>query len=250
MALLALWARLQLEITQEPTMPDAFMATLQLYLDRSAEAPLFLDLYMDEPERHIHLSERNSPALDLLLTHISRWTSFRCIANVIILETPLSLPLLEDLTLGYRGDGGDIYFCFEAAPRLRALGIDLHVSDPKEQCMPGIPQRQITFLKIAQKYREMAALQSFPDLTTLELDVHGFKFQNAPHILLAQLESFTMTLSPWNPNSSVLSLDDLLSMLTFPSLSVLNLHPELYQGQELFWSVNAFDAFILRSSCI
>ncbi|KAE9386365.1 hypothetical protein BT96DRAFT_539981 [Gymnopus androsaceus JB14] len=114
-------------------MPDAFMATLQLYLDRSAEAPLFLDLYMDESERHIHISERTSPALDLLLIHTLRWRSFRCIANFIILETPLSLPLLEDLTLGYRGDEGDIYFCFEAAPKLRALEIDDHVSDPREQ---------------------------------------------------------------------------------------------------------------------
>ncbi|KAE9404401.1 hypothetical protein BT96DRAFT_427240 [Gymnopus androsaceus JB14] len=42
-------------------------------------------------------------------------------------------------------------------------------------------------------------------------------------------------------------MDDLLSMFTFPSLSVLNLHPE---NENLFWSVKAFDAFISRSSCV
>ncbi|KAE9399104.1 hypothetical protein BT96DRAFT_1019715 [Gymnopus androsaceus JB14] len=221
------------------------------FLDRSATAPLVLGVFIgwtrwDDLYEHVH-----PPALNMLLRHTSRWKSFHCITDRRMLDTPLSLPILEDLSLGCLGvDAANIFHCFGAAPNLRALQLSFEVSSINLDNMPRIPQHQITFLKITQRYWEMAALQNFPNLTTLELEVHGFESQNTrPHILLAQLESFTVTLAPSHPDPSDF-LDDFLSMFTFPLLAVLNLHPESNQNKERFWSVNAFDAFISRSSCV
>ncbi|KAE9404407.1 hypothetical protein BT96DRAFT_989457 [Gymnopus androsaceus JB14] len=57
-----------------------------------------------------------------------------------------------------------------------------------------------------------------------------------------------MTLASWYTSGEL--LDDFFSRFTFPSLTVLNLHLERDQERKLFWSVDAFDAFISRSSCI
>ncbi|KAE9404406.1 hypothetical protein BT96DRAFT_989456 [Gymnopus androsaceus JB14] len=68
-----LWARLKLEITEELTVSGSFMATLQLFLDRSAKAPLVLDVYISWTTDDLFVD--NPPALNLLLQHTSRWRS-------------------------------------------------------------------------------------------------------------------------------------------------------------------------------
>ncbi|KAE9386366.1 hypothetical protein BT96DRAFT_1006156 [Gymnopus androsaceus JB14] len=129
LALPDLWARLKLKITEEQTILDAFMATLQLCLDRSAQTPLVLDVFIDYIKDGLY--DDNPPALNLLLQYSSCWKKFRCRTDRHIFENPLSLPILEDLSLGCVGmdDVGDIFYSPRAAPKLRALEIDLPPSD-------------------------------------------------------------------------------------------------------------------------
>ncbi|KAE9408956.1 hypothetical protein BT96DRAFT_849021, partial [Gymnopus androsaceus JB14] len=75
MALPSLWSRLKLEISEDST-SNLFMATLQLYLERSAHDPLFVDLYIGLVEDDYEVyDDMPSAPLDLLLEHTRRWKS-------------------------------------------------------------------------------------------------------------------------------------------------------------------------------
>ena len=75
--------------------PDGFMSTLQLYLDRSGDAPLFLDVFIAIPDAD------KPPALMKLLKHSPRWKSFTMFTSEtpLLLKPPLIVPNLVYLSL-------------------------------------------------------------------------------------------------------------------------------------------------------
>ncbi|KAE9393875.1 hypothetical protein BT96DRAFT_209673 [Gymnopus androsaceus JB14] len=227
LALPGLWARLRLEISEKPVTSDVFMAILQLYLDHSAHAPLFLDLFIGLTDNG--KDDHNPPALDLLLEHTRRWKSLQYITDRKISKTMLSLPILEVLAIecpwgdAVAEDGLD---CFQVAPKLHTLTM-------REEYNPGryigyedlflsqLHRHQLTSLNAALAYDELAILQDLSNLTTLELCVYHYYERNQPQTLLCRLKSFTLIvdLFYWPRDSE--SLHHILIMFTLPSLNEL-----------------------------
>ncbi|KAE9391555.1 hypothetical protein BT96DRAFT_303686 [Gymnopus androsaceus JB14] len=242
----SLWSRLKLEILENSTAPDAFMDTLRLYLERSAQTPLFLDIFIGL----FHVS--NPPALDLLLQHTRQWKTVRCITDRYLSNTPLSLPVLEDLTIGLvRGwVDDDIFHCFRAAPKLHALTIYRGSDSLKEGLLSKLPPDQLTFLSTVLLYSEMDTLRELRNLTILELHVSGYKTDKPP-IVLAGLKSFTLTVAhPFGIRADRYLY--IFHMFTFPSLTelVVRRDKDYRSDGKLVWSANAFNDFLSRSCCI
>ncbi|KAE9391549.1 hypothetical protein BT96DRAFT_979802, partial [Gymnopus androsaceus JB14] len=100
-----------------------FRSTLQLYLDRSADSPLLIDLQTDLVE-----DKENPSALPLLLEHTSRWQTFSYTGSFDLgscegFRRHPSFPILEALdlrSLEAETQTTDLD-CFEHAPKLRAV---------------------------------------------------------------------------------------------------------------------------------
>ncbi|KAE9408925.1 hypothetical protein BT96DRAFT_627137 [Gymnopus androsaceus JB14] len=202
------------------------MAALKLYLERSAQAPLFLDIFIDLPEDGYYFY--HPPALVLLLQHTRRWKTVRYITDLRISVNPLSLPILEDLTVGsaYGTYADDTYHCFQAAPNLHALTI-FEGNDSLKGLLSKLPSDQLTFLNTALPYWAMDDLRDLCSLTTLELYAAGHEGdrpQPSP-ISLAALKSLILTLHPHDVLTRIEHTEDflhhLLPIFTFPSLNQL-----------------------------
>lgn len=253
LALPGLWAGLKLEIVETETASNGIMATLQLYLERSAKAPLSLDIFVGytgefDPGDVVH-----PPALDILLQHTSRWKTVRRISNGYLSKTPLFLPVLEDLIVEYviGVEAPNLYNCFRTAPMLRALSIDESVYI-EEGILSKLPQHQLTTLIMSdyvlaypKLYRVVGTLHN---LTTLELRISPCVEQPRDlFILLAQLRSFTVWLE--GSYSDVDDLNDWLQIFTFPLLDKLIISHLKYEDGKLTWSARTFSDFLSRSSC-
>lgn len=123
LALPSLWAHLKLEIVETATPSNGIMATLQLYLDRSAEAPLSLDILIGFTQEFPYEDDVHLPLLDLLLRHTSRWKTVLYSHDRRLSKDPLFLPILEDLALDCSWDDSEIRTQFDATPEIRTLVI-------------------------------------------------------------------------------------------------------------------------------
>lgn len=241
-----LWSQIRLEIsllerrndshTVSKTLDGGFMRTTQLYLDRSANAPLSIILNAMDRGRN------DSPALKLLLAHTYRWKTFayggECALNR-LLGFDLPFPILEKLELDpneQKQPGG--VTCFRNAPNLRSVA-----------------GGQISILSLAwnltsldtrlHEGEDMNLLRRYPALTTLKLRSSKKTFE--PGITsLAKLESFTL-MERYGSDGACSLLESIFPTLTFPSLKELII---LTEDLRLVWSQMAFSAFISRSTCI
>ncbi|KAE9391537.1 hypothetical protein BT96DRAFT_1001197 [Gymnopus androsaceus JB14] len=218
------------------------MVSAQLYLDRSANSPLIIDL---ETQGEVRINS----ALDLVLDHASRWQTFsytgdyvlsRCIGNERKKEV---FPILEDLNLeGYRYniERSDLA-CFEHAPRLRAVRTDFF----KRSCSE-LPWTQLTSLDVGvYEAEDIYLLQQCPSLTVLKL--RNYQWSTLGPISSASLESFTFVCPKERREEHL--LENVFCCFTFPSLAKLVIYSEDSSTTNLIWPLDAFSAFISRSSC-
>lgn len=236
-----LWSQLRLETGRsEKALDGGFITTLKLYLDRSVDAPLVLNVATQGGRISLY-KDRNSRALNLILDHTNRWKTFSYSGDhklQKLIGFGHSFPILENLTL----EGGQWDFKpFEQASKVLTVATSGLVTD--------LPRswKSLISLQILRPpgEEEMAALLGYPHLTDLTLlsPWDGFRTDIT---CLAKLESFTFVESSRGQEETLL---DMFSSMTFPSLTELvidsaNIRPSL------LWPLDAFSAFISRSMCI
>ncbi|KAE9391548.1 hypothetical protein BT96DRAFT_864866 [Gymnopus androsaceus JB14] len=242
-----IWSQIRVETAPEgEVMSDresGFLSTLQLYLDRSADSPLLIDL--QTPRNEVE-DERNPSALSLLLNYTSRWQIFSYTGDFNLdacegFHQHHSFPILEALNL--RGVGAEIQTtdldCFEHAPKLRAVRTDYLETDS------DLPWTQLTSLDVgAYEGWDINLLHHCHGLTVLKLR-DFWPTLGTSNTSLTRLKSFTFTRS-----GDERTLEDMFSCFTFPSLKELFIYPEDDPCTRIDnWPLNAFIAFISRSSC-
>lgn len=256
LALPQLWSRFRVETApaifecdpQEVSNGGSgFIKTLQLYLDRSTDDPLTIDL---ETKGRWRREMIIPPAVNLLLEYTHRWKAFKYTGDYWLDKItgferqPLSFPILENLTLN--GVTCSIVTadldCFTDAPKLRTLETNSSEREFK------LPLNQLTYLGIHSPDAEI--LTQCLNLTVLKLWSHYYLYELegdfTPNMLLSmnRLESFTFV---YDTDSSI---EDQLSSLILPSLTELVIYPDGdFHDKNLIWSRKAFSEFISRSSC-
>ncbi|KAE9408921.1 hypothetical protein BT96DRAFT_985249 [Gymnopus androsaceus JB14] len=250
-----IWSQFRLEIAPIAPKPEmmhmlnarsGLISTLQLYLDRSADSPLIIDLQTPMGAQ----SDQSKPSvLGLLLGHTSRWKTFTYTGDLDLsscgdLSRPPSFPILEDLIL--RGSDVEIQDtdldCFQHAPKLRAVK-----TDELDRWLSKLPWTQLTSLDVgAPRGEDIELLHQCPSLTVLKLRSFWSKF-GPGSVSLAILESFTFIHFTHMDTSR--SLETMFSVFTFPSLGELIICSEDGSTSNLIWPPDAFSAFISRSAC-
>ncbi|KAE9408935.1 hypothetical protein BT96DRAFT_627294 [Gymnopus androsaceus JB14] len=244
-----IWSQFRLEISpiasKAETMSNArsgFISTLQLYLDRSANSPLMIDLQTPTGARN----DQSKPSvLGLLLDHSSRWKTFSYTGDYALEKCGLSsFPVLEDLIL--KGSGDNIrkadLDCFEHAPKLRGVRTDFF----KKYSV--LPWNQLASLDVrAPRGEQMDLLRRCSCLTALKL--RSFWSKSRPSsVSLATLKSFTIVNSVDKPKTEL--LETILFSFTLPSLGELIIYSEdRSAANRVIWPSDTFSAFISRSSC-
>lgn len=257
LALPQLWSRIRVETApamfecdpqEVSNVGSGFIKTLQLYLDRSANDPLIIDL---ETKGRWRREMIIPPAVNLLLEYTHRWKTFKYTGDYWLDKItgferqPLSFPILENLTLNgvtcsiVKAD----LDCFTDAPKLRTLETNSSEQEFK------LPLKQLTSLGIHSP--DAGVLTQCPNLTALKLWSHYYLYEQegnlTPNMLLSmnRLESFTFV---YDTDSF---MEAQLSSLMLPSLTELVIYPdEDFHDKNLIWSRKAFNEFISRSSCI
>ncbi|KIK64835.1 hypothetical protein GYMLUDRAFT_94700 [Collybiopsis luxurians FD-317 M1] len=265
----SLWSGMKLEIFKPDPLQshlcNGFMAILQLYLDRSADAPLCLDVDIQAVSESDPSRPYVPPALILLLKHSKRWRSFKLNwdyelqLSKITNPSQVSFPILEEISMTNanfeipRRDL-DVFAC---APSLRFV----RTADliPKSR----LPWNQLTCLDIF-----------IPDATDV--------FEHCPHLLSLTLRSpggwschdeLTVPLADLRSLSLVIGddpegfLDCIFASFTVPSLTELIIRAdenedenededghedeqvELDEQEMPLWPSKTFETFLSRSSC-
>ncbi|KAE9390259.1 hypothetical protein BT96DRAFT_352140 [Gymnopus androsaceus JB14] len=121
LSLPGLWSQLKLEIAL-PKTSQKFISMLKLFLERSRDHPLQLQLDISGDTidtQHLHL--------DMLARNAQRWKTLCVGGDLMIRHIPefsqLHLPNLEDLDIDYREEpvSEEDIACFQWAPKLRSL---------------------------------------------------------------------------------------------------------------------------------
>ncbi|KAE9402967.1 hypothetical protein BT96DRAFT_518374 [Gymnopus androsaceus JB14] len=117
-----IWSRLKLEISVGKAKPDQeFIAMLELFLSRSGQQPLVIDLNIQGQESQ---SNFVNLVIDLLRRHSSRWKEFRFRGDSFTRDRKLARPILSMLeTLSLQWDwteDADILY-LQSAPKLRRI---------------------------------------------------------------------------------------------------------------------------------
>ncbi|KAE9408948.1 hypothetical protein BT96DRAFT_913629 [Gymnopus androsaceus JB14] len=237
-----IWSQIRVEIAPRgevmSTTQSGFRSTLQLYLDRSADSPLLIGL---QTPGALDADKSDLSALPLLLDHTSRWQTFSYTGDFDLgscegfCHHP-SFPILEALNL--RGCEALIqradFDCFEHAPKLCAFSTDYLKSHS--------PWTQLTTLDV--RALDMDVLQQCRSLTVLKIQ-RIWPTSELSNMTLVNLETFTLF-----GFGDECDLEDMFSRITLPSLGELIIYPEdSPYTNDLIWPLNAFIAFILRSSC-
>lgn len=243
-----LWSQLRLETGHsEKALASGFVSTLQLYLNRSVNAPL--SIAVTALGQNFLPQNRNSPVLNLLLDHADRWRAFSYAGDYKLEELigpDLSFPILENLTLGLKGDWVTLrswnLTLFEDAPKLLTVATQEQITK--------LPQswNHITSLQILRPPlpEGMDSLQRYPNLTNLMLSSPRYGFGTGI-TSLARLESFTLVEFPYAQKGALLS--EMCSTMTLPSLTELIIDSDNYKPC-LYWpKLDVFRSFISRSMC-
>lgn len=237
-----LWSRLRLETLHQaeavPCVDSGFIATLQLFLDRSADAPLTISM---ETERFGDLDS----ALSLLLNHTHRWKSFDYTGdNKFSNWMDSHFPILENLTLRASevGFARENYSYFMDAPKLRTVTAGGWVYDL------DVVWGNLTSLDIwapegkrARELHDLALMKLWRQRRTFEPSITS----------LAKLESFTVVKTSWA--FTYMLLHGMFSSFTFPSLNELVIFVDennAHCSSTRDWPSDAFGAFISRSGCV
>ncbi|KAE9387977.1 hypothetical protein BT96DRAFT_1025645 [Gymnopus androsaceus JB14] len=244
-----LWSQLKLEFSyaedpeiQQQQMHGGFISTLQLYLDRSGDVPLLIDL---EIKNFNDDMPTNPPALELLLKHTRRWQTFKNTGDYTVSRSQHSFPNLKDLTLHGYTDASiqEDFECFRDAPQL--CGISMN-QDPELLSSTNLPQHQFT--NLVTELFNADSFRHFLNLTTLTLrlfDVEPPESGLDP-VLLSRLKSLSLIAAYCDP---MILLEHFFPTFTLTSLAELVIHQDDENPGKFTWSDSAFKAFLSRSSC-
>ncbi|KIK61754.1 hypothetical protein GYMLUDRAFT_42795 [Collybiopsis luxurians FD-317 M1] len=246
----SLWTQIRLEIFEpkpESRLSPGFQSVLQLYLDRSGEALLSLDV-----EIRTGSFSNFGPfrALNFVFKHTARWKSLKFHSDYEELSNynslSVSFPVLEELNITHHHV--DVtpqeLNCFARAPLLRSV--------KTRELLPetNLSWNQLTCLDISTP-STMDIFRHCPRLVSLKLRARSTRRKNAaPDVVsLARLESLTLIMIA-DSDADTNLLNHVFTSLTLPSLTELAIEVEDDQcSGKAIWPAAAFSAFISRSSC-
>ncbi|KAK7457097.1 hypothetical protein VKT23_010399 [Stygiomarasmius scandens] len=232
---------------------------LSLYLTRSKQVPLFMDIFInDDPDDTAdgeYRVQNHIPNLQLLLNSCHRWrsTSWKIVCpdpqTVALLSVSQNLPLLKHLQIETLGNAGSMTL-FTGVRALTTLNLQL-----PEAMDLNIPLGSVLHLRMFEvdspnhglpsALRQL--LQRCPKLISLDLDVINYT-NVAPGgpITHRSLASLLLELSTGQ------ELHTIFSMLTVPALKELSIGDEEDMSNSTINDTiieNAFSLFISRSQC-
>ncbi|KAE9388746.1 hypothetical protein BT96DRAFT_980927 [Gymnopus androsaceus JB14] len=230
---------------------NAFTDALELYLGRSKEYPLMINLQVsDDSDRTLLYPD--IPAWILLLRHSQRWKVFQHIGEWILeannVHEIVEFSLLEEIRMEQTNLDEDEMFYFGDAPKLR----DLDIFDPERLDVERLGEhswRQITHLNVPAMHWPLEEIMNFsPNLTSLTL----WESYGNPTISLALPRTYnrlsSLRLKVFDSTADTSLTEHILSSFTFPSL--LELHVEAVgTPYTQVWPRRVFSAFMARSSC-
>ncbi|KAF5356433.1 hypothetical protein D9758_009505 [Tetrapyrgos nigripes] len=232
-----LWSRFSLQISGKG---DSLFHLLEIYLSRSQQHPLTLDVDFDE-------RETSNPIMRLLSAHSHRWFFASCDGRCPGLNMQTDVPLLQSLEMQY--SDADTLDAFAGARTLRTIswvGISkfLHSSIRWDQIQVlRVRELHTDDVGLLKYVRELA--QKCRALRSLELDFSYYPshepagFTSSIH--LSELESLCLCSVKWD------NVCELFSVSTLSSLRKLSLSLSEYSGPTP--DTAAFSAFISRSQC-
>ncbi|KAE9408923.1 hypothetical protein BT96DRAFT_627091 [Gymnopus androsaceus JB14] len=172
-----LWSQFRLEIAPIAPKPEmmhmsnarsGFISISQLYLDRSADSPLIIDLQTPAGTKN----DQSKPSvLGLLLDHTSRWKTFSYTGDLDLsscgdFSRPPSFPILEELTL----KGLMSRFKRQTLTALSMRQSSALSGQMSLKHVLILPWNQLTSLDVrAPEGREIDVLHRYPCLTVLKL---------------------------------------------------------------------------------
>ncbi|KAE9408574.1 hypothetical protein BT96DRAFT_663091 [Gymnopus androsaceus JB14] len=246
----SLWSRLKLEIASAPATsqtPSEFISIVQLFLDRSQQ-----DLLMLELEITGEVQPSDPIVLTILAQNARRWKTFRFTGDLEVSEvssfSQLHLPELVELSIDVSRSvpSADDIARFAQSPKLRSLTTDTLVSPP------GTLWQQLTRVYICADYGQVDkiidACPNVSDLTLWEYFGDVPLSPCAPPRTSNTITSLTVEVS--DSEKDVALFDMVLSSLTLPSL--LELHISNLRARVPYqrpWPKRALKEFIMRSSC-
>ncbi|KAE9406610.1 hypothetical protein BT96DRAFT_971859 [Gymnopus androsaceus JB14] len=233
-----LWSKIKLELSLQAANNSGFTSILKLYLERSANSPLFL--FLDAVGK-----PRMGKKTDLLplAQCVHRWSSFTYRGHYApsraIPFTSRHFGSLEDLDIELHNNvtgGSAILDLFRIAPKLRSLTTDL-----TPNCL----------IDSAHRENELAVLlNSCPNLNTVKLrqqDGLQFKVDFPPH-KYHTIHSLTLAVGDHKMARDFMKV--VFKSHAFPSLNELHLQTrDEYIFVESAWPKDAFHGFMSRSLC-
>ncbi|KAJ3875569.1 hypothetical protein F5051DRAFT_58852 [Lentinula edodes] len=234
-----LWNSLYLEIlTPYKNVEEGkrFQLALELYLERSACAPLYLD---------IDLNIQQYILFDTLVQHAHRWKTLQYRGDSRLLRNrEFILPILEELDLSSHNMGIEDLNCFQNAPNLRIL----RTRSVPRSTRPLLALKQLESLTL-RSLGVGAKLDSMLDLcdnlTVLELRYASVNYLAQLSATPRAVSSTVCTLNLFTFNENF--LEAVLTTHTLPALTRLKLD---LSSSEFIWPKYAFDNFLSRSTCV
>ncbi|KAE9406141.1 hypothetical protein BT96DRAFT_876021 [Gymnopus androsaceus JB14] len=243
-----LWSRIKLEITSsKATTLNAFIATINLFLERSGQYPLSLSLVISGRPQ-----EQSPLVLELLMRHCHRWRTFQYISGWRIsyflkYEPTRHFAILESLDICSSGYNDPMELnIFRNASQLREIVI--HGLEPQSSHI-DLPFSQFTNIDINACGKVDDILHRCPNIISLQLRDSYDSYDPwwsifLPHITLNAVEAITVV----QDRHSLCA--ETLTSFTFPTLHELRLlgNPDHELHKKEKWP-QLFNAFLSRSSC-
>ncbi|KAF9075302.1 hypothetical protein BDP27DRAFT_1315849 [Rhodocollybia butyracea] len=248
-----LWSQIQLKFSAQ-LQPPRFISTVELYLHRSADAPLTLHVEVRKKVQPFSQTQSEIPfILSLLTEHTQRWKvlHFTCDSPISSFSgfSRLSFPQLEEVGLTNRFafvSGADLN-CFNQAPKLRTALI----ADPLVEAA-DFPWKQLTSLDISapDDIESLNVFQECPNLTVLKIRSQSSQPEIlGAGVLLNRLQSLTFLLCEGEEINTQSLQENVLLTFTLPSLTEFRIIPPDECWGSVIFPAKVFTDFITRSSC-
>ncbi|KAE9404093.1 hypothetical protein BT96DRAFT_935867 [Gymnopus androsaceus JB14] len=241
----SLWSRIKLELKISSSKgPDsalhAFIAPLEIFLSRSGQNPLDIDLDV-QGELGRHNTNLLDCAMDLIIQNSHRWRVVKLKGPGVIAAYigEEDFPMLEILDI--RGDLTLDQDIFQYAPNLRNLSVF--------QLETSKVWSQVTSLYVHETFPLAKIPDHYPHLTSLTLREFSTSFPKPPRTFDA-VQDLTVIVDDCPTGQGAGLLETMLSSFTFPALTTLCISGRTSRvTYKRRWPKELFTAFISRPKC-